>query len=113
MRTPPVSDHVIVCRNGLYTTLLVSHQSCRTLAVLRTNPFRVSAANIAFGTNFWKNWLPKGGCCQCTKFPPKFIHSEIGDLDIVTSTTSQNFNKPNEVHRKKAVRSQFRWVKGA
>jgi len=29
-------------------------------SVLRTNSFRVSAANI----NVWKNWLPKGGCCH-------------------------------------------------
>jgi hypothetical protein len=63
---------------------VVSHQSCRTLAVLRANPFRVSAANIAFGSNVWKNWLPKGGCCQRTKFPPKIIYSKSGDLHIVT-----------------------------
>jgi len=70
---------------------LVSYQSCRTSAVRPANPFRVSASNIAIGTNVWKNWLPKGGCCQCTKFPPKFIHSHIGVLHIVTSMTSQNF----------------------
>ena len=52
------TGHPFVCRLSStgraslrYAVALVSHQSCRTSAVRRANPERVSAWNIAIGTN--------------------------------------------------------------